>query len=157
MEKTNMEVTLCSKDYSEQDYKVAAQAREALESGMQVKWFNDYETFYGVGWLGWVREQLKGLRYELEVLGWRSDMASVILITPKAKRYLIAMQQDELVRIIDEEIARAEEKVQELENEMRCASAAWVGSLMREFDRWGSRLNAYLNIKRLMEDMTEMG
>lgn len=85
MEKTNM-ITLYSKDFSEQDYKVAAQAKEALQNGQQVRWVNNYETFYGVQWFDWVKKQLEGIDCDIVVddwCKWVSGMPWSLTITPR--------------------------------------------------------------------------
>lgn len=68
MEKNS--VTLHSRDFSEQDFNVAKQARELLENGTAVHWVNDYETFYGVGWFSWVKKQLEGVNCDIKVAHW---------------------------------------------------------------------------------------
>lgn len=75
-----------SRDYSESDYKVAEDVRKELQEGRPVEWYNDYETFYGVGWMSWVKKQLADVPCEIEVTmwcKWVQGMPWGLRITPK--------------------------------------------------------------------------
>ena len=77
--------TFASRDFHADDYKVAEQVREELAKGNPVKWINQYETFYGVGWYTWVKKQLEGIDCLIEVDLWNNhaDIPSSLIISPR--------------------------------------------------------------------------